>query len=51
VDYKRKFAVVLEPEDEGSFTVRVPALPEIVTCGKDEAAALSMAEVAIPLVP
>ncbi|MBS0246212.1 MAG: type II toxin-antitoxin system HicB family antitoxin [Proteobacteria bacterium] len=46
----RKFAVVLEPEDEGGFTVRVPAFPEIVTYGKDEREALAMAEDAIRLV-
>jgi antitoxin HicB len=50
VDHTRKFAVVLEPEEEGGFTVRVPALPEIVTYGKDEAEALAMAEDAIRLV-
>jgi len=44
------FAVVLEPEDEGGFTVRVPSLPEIVTYGKDEQEALAMAEDAIRLV-
>jgi antitoxin HicB len=44
------FAVVLEPEDEGGFTVRVPSLPEIVTYGKDEREALAMAEDAIRLV-
>jgi antitoxin HicB len=47
---RRTFAVVLEPEDEGGFTVRVPALPEIVTYGKDEGEALAMAEDAIRLV-
>ena len=47
---KRTFAVVLEPEDEGGFTVRVPSLPEIVTYGKDEREALAMAEDAIRLV-
>jgi antitoxin HicB len=41
------FAVVLEPEDEGGFTVRVPSLPEIVTYGETEADALSMARDAI----
>jgi antitoxin HicB len=50
VDRTRKFAVVLEPEDEGGFTVRVPSLPEIVTYGKDEAEALAMASDAIRLV-
>jgi antitoxin HicB len=46
----RTFAVVLEPEDEGGFTVRVPAFPEIVSYGKDEREALAMAEDAIRLV-
>lgn len=46
----RTFAVVLEAEDEGGFTVRVPAFPEIVTYGKDEHEALSMAKDAIDLV-
>jgi antitoxin HicB len=46
----RTFAVVLEPEDEGGFTVRVTSLPEIVTYGKDEREALVMAEDAIRLV-
>jgi len=46
----RTFAVVLEPEAEGGFTVRVPSLPEIVTYGKDESDALAMAEDAIRLV-
>jgi len=50
VDEKRTFAVVLEPEEEGGFTVRVPAFPEIVTYGKDEREALAMAEDAIRLV-
>ena len=47
---RRTFAVVLEPEDEGGFTLRVPAFPEIVTYGKDEEEALAMAEDAIRLV-
>jgi antitoxin HicB len=50
VDHTRTFTVVLEPEEEGGFTVRVPALPEIVTYGKDEDEALVMAEDAIRLV-
>ncbi|HTV27696.1 MAG TPA: type II toxin-antitoxin system HicB family antitoxin, partial [Xanthobacteraceae bacterium] len=50
VDQTRKFAVVLEPEDDGGFTVRVPALPEIVTYGSDEDEALAMAKDAIRLV-
>ena len=50
MDWTRKFTVVLEPEEEGGFTVRVPSLPEIVTYGKDETEALAMAEDAIRLV-
>ena len=50
MDRKRTFAVVLEPEEEGGFTVRVPSLPEIVTYEKDEREALTMAEDAIRLV-
>ncbi|HUI96032.1 MAG TPA: type II toxin-antitoxin system HicB family antitoxin [Xanthobacteraceae bacterium] len=50
MDQKRTFAVVLEPEEGGGFTVRVPSLPEIVTYGKDEREALAMAEDAIRLV-
>src|SRR6202023_3103739 len=50
VDRTRTFAVVLEPEEEGGFTVRVPSLPEIVTYGKDENEALAMAKDAIRLV-
>lgn len=46
----RTFAVVLEPEEEVGFTVRVPAFPEIVTYGKDESEALAMAQDAIGLV-
>jgi antitoxin HicB len=50
MDRVHRFAVVLEPEEEGGFTVRVPSLPEIVTFGKDEDEALAMAEDAIRLV-
>ena len=48
--HSRTYAVVLEPEAEGGFTVRVPALPEIVSYGEDEREALAMAEDAIRLV-
>jgi antitoxin HicB len=47
---QRTFAVVLEPEGDGGFTVRVPAFPEIVTYGKDEGEAIAMATDAIRLV-
>jgi antitoxin HicB len=50
VEQAHTFAVVLEPEEEGGFTVRVPALPEIVTYGADEQQALEMATDAIRLV-
>ncbi|MGQ0446515.1 MAG: type II toxin-antitoxin system HicB family antitoxin [Beijerinckiaceae bacterium] len=50
MDPTRTFAVVLEAEEEGGFTVRVPSLPEVVTYGKDECEALAMAEDAIRLV-
>jgi hypothetical protein len=42
LDYTRTFAVVLQPEEVGGFTVRVPAIPEIVTYGGDEREALAM---------
>lgn len=44
------YSVILRPEPEGGFTVRVPALPEIVTFGIDEAEAMAMAKDAIELV-
>ena len=50
MDKHYKFSVTLRPEPEGGFTVRVPALPEIVTFGETEAEALAMAEEAISLV-
>ena len=44
------FSITLRPEPEGGYTVRVPALPEIVTYGVDEDDALAMARDAIELV-
>jgi hypothetical protein len=41
------FTVILEPEPEGGFTVLVPALPEVVRYGENEAEALMMAREAI----
>ena len=49
MDQRRGYAVVLEPEDDGGFTLRVPAFPEIVTDGKDAREALAMAGAAIRL--
>jgi len=42
--------VLLQPEEEGGFTARVPSLSAIVTFGRDEREALAMAEDAIQLV-
>jgi antitoxin HicB len=44
---RHSFSVVLEPQDGGGFTVRVPALPEVVTEGDTETEALANAEEAI----
>jgi antitoxin HicB len=49
VDQARTYTVVLQPEPEGGFTVRVPAFPEIVSYGEDETHALEMAKEAIEL--
>ena len=46
----KTYTITLCPEPEGGFTVRVPALPEVVTYGEDEAEALAMAKDAIELV-
>lgn len=43
------FTVVLEPQEEGGFTVLVPALPEVVTEGDTEVEALANAQEAIRL--
>ena len=43
------YTVQLLPEPEGGFTVRVPALPEIVSYGLDEEDAMRMARDAIEL--
>jgi antitoxin HicB len=44
------YSVILEPQDEGGFTVLVPALSEVVTEGDTEEEALANAEDAIRLV-
>ena len=46
---KRTYAIVLEPQEEGGYTVTVPALPEVVTEGDTEAEAIAMAREAINL--
>jgi len=44
---KYSFSVILEPQEEGGFTVLVPALPEVITEGDTEQEALANAEEAI----
>ena len=46
----RNYTIQLIPEPEGGYTVRVPALPEVVTYGADRAEALANATEAIELV-
>jgi antitoxin HicB len=41
------FSVILEPQEDGGFTVLVPALPEVVTEGDTEQEALTNAAEAI----
>ncbi|MHB1954839.1 MAG: type II toxin-antitoxin system HicB family antitoxin [Sulfobacillus sp.] len=43
----QRFAVILEPADEGGFIARVPALPGCVTEGDTREEALAMAQDAI----
>jgi predicted RNase H-like HicB family nuclease len=47
---EKTYTITLRLEPEGGFTVRVPALPEIVTYGEDVEEALAMAKDAIELV-
>ena len=44
-----KFKVVLEPSDEGGFTVYVPALPGCISEGETEAEALKNIREALEL--
>ncbi len=47
---RRSYTVLLEPDpDRGGYTVTVPAIPEVVTEGDDEAHALAMAGEAVRL--
>ncbi|MGI8970354.1 MAG: type II toxin-antitoxin system HicB family antitoxin [Dehalococcoidia bacterium] len=46
----QRYSVLLIPAEEGGYTVRVPALPEIVTEGDTFEQALTMARDAIDLV-
>lgn len=42
-----RFSIILEPQEDGGFTVLVPALPEVVTEGDSEAEELANAQEAI----
>jgi len=44
-----RFRVVLEPSDEGGFTIYVPALPGCISEGDSEAEAMANIEEAIEL--
>jgi antitoxin HicB len=44
---KSDYTVILEPQEDGGFTVLVPALPEVITEGDSEAEALANAQEAI----
>jgi antitoxin HicB len=44
---QRRFTIYLQPEPEGGFTVRVPALPEVVTYGETYEEAMANAREAI----
>ena len=44
-----RFAVVLEPDEEGGFTVLVPSLPGVITQGESVEQALDNARDAIAL--
>jgi antitoxin HicB len=45
-----RFSVILEPQEDGGFTVLVPALPEVVTEGDSEEEALANAREGIQAV-
>lgn len=44
-----EYTVLLDPDDEGGFTVTVPALPGVITQGETYDEALAMARDAIAL--
>lgn len=47
---ERRYTIHLLPEPEGGFTVRVPALPPVVTYGETQEEALANAREAIEAV-
>ena len=46
---KRTYSIVLIPQENGTFAVQVPALPEVNSQGKDRAQALERVAEAIEL--
>jgi antitoxin HicB len=44
---ERRYTIHLQPEPEGGYTVQVPALPEVVTCGDTYDEAMANAREAI----
>ena len=46
---EQKYTIILLPESEGGFTVRVAELPEVVSCGETGVEAMAMAKEAIEL--
>jgi predicted RNase H-like HicB family nuclease len=47
---ERRYTIHLLPEPEGGFTVRVPALPPVITYGETQEEALANAREAIEAV-
>jgi antitoxin HicB len=47
--HKHTFSIVLIPQENGTFSVQVPALPEVNTQGRDRAQALERVAEAIEL--
>ena len=45
------FSIILEPQEDGGFTVRVPALPEVVTEGDTEVRKVADHVIEIPAAP
>ena len=47
---ERSYTVVLHPQEEGGYTVLVPALPEAITEGETREEALAMAREVIEMI-
>lgn len=44
----KRFKVVIERDNEGKYTLQVPALPGYVACGESEEEVLALAREGIP---